>query len=136
MPDEPIKFRCYRCGKLLGAPPRRMGAVVTCPRCRSELEVPAPSDAGPPAAESGPLGEEEVAVEPDFSAIIAPPTGDIPIPPIRIDPTPPGLTATPAPRSPDVVLPPGVVMAWSLLVLMAVPMAFIAGLLIGRFVWK
>ena len=36
----------------------------------------------------------------------------------------------------EVVLQPATVMAWSLLVLMALPMAFLAGLLIGHFVWK
>ncbi|WP_165227440.1 hypothetical protein [Aquisphaera insulae] len=36
----------------------------------------------------------------------------------------------------EVVLQPATVLAWSLLVLMAVPMAFIAGLLMGHFIWR
>ncbi|QEH37137.1 hypothetical protein OJF2_57240 [Aquisphaera giovannonii] len=42
----------------------------------------------------------------------------------------------PYPRAGEVVLQPATVLAWSLLVLMAVPMAFIAGLLLGHFVWR
>ncbi len=36
----------------------------------------------------------------------------------------------------EVVLQPATVLAWSLLVLLALPMAFLAGLMIGHFVWK
>jgi len=36
----------------------------------------------------------------------------------------------------EVILQPATVLAWSLLVLIALPMAFLAGLLIGHFVWK
>lgn len=40
-----------------------------------------------------------------------------------------------SPRSPDLVVPRGVVGAWSLLVLLAVGFAFVAGLLAGHFLW-
>jgi hypothetical protein len=36
----------------------------------------------------------------------------------------------------EVVLQPATVLAWSLLVLLSIPMAFVAGLLIGHFMWK
>ena len=36
----------------------------------------------------------------------------------------------------EVILQPATVLAWSLMVLLALPMAFLAGLLIGHFVWK
>jgi len=36
----------------------------------------------------------------------------------------------------EVVLQPSTVLAWSLLVLLSIPMAFISGLLIGHFLWK
>ncbi len=36
----------------------------------------------------------------------------------------------------EVILQPATVLAWSLLVLLALPMAFLAGLLLGHFVWK
>ncbi len=141
MADDPIKFRCYRCGKLLGASPRKAGSVVECPRCRAEIQVPAPaageSDLDSASAEPATTVAEEEAAEPDFAAIVAPSESLGDVPAIRIDPTPSAAdAATPAPRAADVILPPGVVMAWSLLVLLAVPLAFVAGLLLGHFVWK
>ena len=36
----------------------------------------------------------------------------------------------------EVILQPATVLAWSLLVLLALPMAFLAGLMMGHFVWK
>ncbi len=42
MPGEPIKFRCYQCGKLLGISRQKSGAVVRCPQCRTDLVVPEP----------------------------------------------------------------------------------------------
>jgi len=36
----------------------------------------------------------------------------------------------------EVTLQPATVLAWSLLVLLALPMAFLTGLLLGHFVWK
>lgn len=80
-------------------------------------------------------GAEEVATELAFPGIGDLPAGDVLVPPIRLDAPPAAMNPTP-PRAPDVVLPPGVVMAWSLLVLMAIPLAFAAGLLIGHYVWK
>ncbi|WP_165252652.1 hypothetical protein [Paludisphaera soli] len=140
MPDEPIKFRCYRCGKLLGAPARRAGGVATCPQCRAEIQVPEPGP-GDPTSPPEPAfpAPEEPREEPLFAALLAPePAGDPVIPPIRYDPPsirPPAAGAD-APRAADVVLAPAVVLAWSLLVLAAIPSAFVAGLLIGHFVWK
>ena len=46
------------------------------------------------------------------------------------------LPSTPSRRSGDVTLPASVVLAWSLFVLFAQALAFIAGLLIGHFYWK
>jgi hypothetical protein len=146
MPDEPIKFRCYRCGKLLGAPARRAGGVATCPQCRAEIQVPEPASADPegPADPEGATGPGVAAPaesrdEPIFAAILASePAVEPVIPPIRYDPPairPPGPGAE-GPRATDVVLSPAVVLAWSLLVLAAIPSAFVAGLLIGHFVWK
>ena len=61
---------------------------------------------------------------------------DAPLPRIQVEPPsilPPGREVRPAS---EVVLQPATVLAWSLLVLMAMPMAFLAGLLLGHFVWK
>jgi hypothetical protein len=34
------------------------------------------------------------------------------------------------------VLPASVVLAWMLVVLMVIPLAFVAGLMVGHYVWK
>jgi hypothetical protein len=39
---ERLKFRCYRCNQLLASAPAKAGTVVTCPKCKAELQVPAP----------------------------------------------------------------------------------------------
>jgi hypothetical protein len=61
------------------------------------------------------------------------------VPPIAIDE--PGFTRTGRgaplpPRARDLLIPRTVVAAWSLFVLLALGMAFVAGLLAGHFVWK
>lgn len=65
------------------------------------------------------------------------PETTIVIPPIRFEPDPIRPTSASEPRSiREVVLPAPVVLAWSLFVLSAIPMAFLAGLFIGHFLWK
>ncbi len=39
-----IKFRCYRCGKLLGTAPTKAGLTTACPNCKAELIVPDPEE--------------------------------------------------------------------------------------------
>ncbi len=39
-------------------------------------------------------------------------------------------------RVSEITLPAGVVLAWSLFVLLAIGLSFIAGLLMGHFIWK
>jgi len=58
------------------------------------------------------------------------------LPPIDIEP--PTILPRDHPIRPvhEVVLQPTTVLAWSLMVLMSIPMAFAAGLLLGHFVWK
>ncbi|MDB5349411.1 MAG: hypothetical protein JWN86_658 [Planctomycetota bacterium] len=43
----PIKFRCFQCNKLLGVSRSKVGAVVACPQCGTELIVPEPLDEAP-----------------------------------------------------------------------------------------
>ena len=40
----PIKFRCFRCNRLLGVSATKAGAVVACPHCAAELIVPGTDD--------------------------------------------------------------------------------------------
>jgi phage FluMu protein Com len=65
------------------------------------------------------------------------PESAVVVPPIRLEPEAIRPTAAAEPRTiREVVLPASVVLAWSLFVLAAIPMAFLAGLMIGHFLWK
>jgi hypothetical protein len=102
--------------------------------------TPAISPLGEPAAPAAP--REAGGPSPSFQELVkAPSPPDDPglggvLPPIEIEPA----TIRPPDRQPhtvrEVVLQPAIVLAWSLLVLVSVPMAFVAGLLLGHFVWK
>jgi phage FluMu protein Com len=151
--EEPIKFRCYRCNKLLGVPARKVGSTVSCPQCKAELQVPRLESATDPAGlnlgvdtspapvSSSPTGSDRVAFpevfdSPPLGPAASPAIDDSLIPAISVEaPSIRGRDVSDRPAH-DVVLSPLVVLAWSLLVLMAVPLAFIAGLLTGHFVWK
>jgi hypothetical protein len=59
------------------------------------------------------------------------------LPPIRIAEPPERLVERPAAtRTRDLALPRSVVVAWSLFVLVAQALAFVAGLLAGHYLWK
>jgi DNA-directed RNA polymerase subunit RPC12/RpoP len=66
------------------------------------------------------------------------PAPDAVIPPIQIEPW--SATILPPSTEPrrihEVTLPASVVVAWSLFVLVAVAMSFVAGLMIGHFLWR
>ena len=245
MPEERLKFRCYKCNQLLSATRKKAGTVIACPRCKAELKVPEPQEeaeaagaiptgpndpsrpgsrsetaGSPPSSASAPLPSfmeeiaaaipdelaslrpEDIRVEAEFADLVVTTTEPVPPPlaapaepeskPVsRPEPLSRPEPVRPASRSPDaeprlteaapeksaprflppedppveiavdtalpaitiepatiltpnreirsvseVVLQPATVLAWSLLVLMAIPMAFVAGLLMGHFVWK
>ena len=75
MTEEPIKFRCYKCNKLLGVPARKVGSIVSCPQCQAELQVPRLETAVEPSA---PSAAPEIAVEPSPSAPPSSPAVTIP----------------------------------------------------------
>jgi phage FluMu protein Com len=66
------------------------------------------------------------------------PVPDVALPPIRLDQPKTIIERAPtaAARPRDIVLPRSVVLTWSLFVLLALALAFAAGLLAGHFVWK
>ena len=117
------------------------GITSPAPAAKEPQTEPLPGDPGeveayfaqtPPPAELPPVVPAEPrSVDPPVDPAI----GAV-LPAIKIEtPTllPPGrhLQAVS-----EVILQPATVLAWSLLVLLALPMAFLAGLLIGHFVWK
>src|SRR5262249_54198793 len=109
---------------------------------RPAPEVEEPGPIAPPVASaistavtSG--GTGAVESPPPLPISVPTPDGNIAVPPIRVEPEairPPSGDETRGIR--EVVLPASVVLAWSLLVLTALPTAFIAGLLVGHFLWK
>ena len=58
------------------------------------------------------------------------------VPPIRVEQPSIIPERTTAVRTRDLILPRSVVATWSLLVLMAQALAFVAGLLAGHFLWR
>jgi len=60
---ERLKFRCYQCNQLLAAAPGKVGTVVSCPKCKADLLVPAP--------EPRPVGETEPRSSDESSSRIA-----------------------------------------------------------------
>jgi hypothetical protein len=72
----------------------------------------------------------------DIPPPIPAPRPALEIPPIQVEPPtilPPGAEIR---RVREVILPASVVLAWSLFVLAAIAMSFVAGILIGHFLWK
>lgn len=200
MAGVPIKFRCFQCNKLLGAPRSKAGAEILCPKCSARMIVPefeedeaelstvAPMNHAGVPLELLDVNSEDLRVEEGISNADPPkavgPTKSIPppsnlevglslldvrepeaqerhdgsrgpartavsprstgksesiLPPIAIDE--PGFPRTGRgaplpPRARDLLIPRTVVAAWSLFVLLALGMAFVAGLLAGHFVWK
>ncbi len=109
--------------------------------------MPSPVDDDPsPAPEPPPRYDDRPRPEPARTAaptqIMAAPVlaeeEDSILPPIQIEsPTVRPPRAAPAPPRPrDLILPRSVVASWSLLVLVAVGFAFIAGLFAGHYVWR
>jgi phage FluMu protein Com len=101
-----------------------------------------PSPVAPPsasvtstAASSG--GTGAVEAPPPLPLSVPVPDLNLAVPPIRVEPEAIRPPRGDEPRGiREVVLPASVVLAWSLLVLMAIPLAFVAGLMVGHFLWK
>jgi phage FluMu protein Com len=58
------------------------------------------------------------------------------VPPIEIEPPSILAAGTEIRRSLEVILPASVVLAWSLFVLLGIALSFVAGLMVGHFLWK
>jgi hypothetical protein len=221
MAGAPIKFRCYQCNQLLGVSRSKVGSIVSCPKCATDLIVPEPGETIPSGAPSSPLTAEtpmavgqptlpettreflsavaagvpievadirpedirvepsivwsppskpspepEAAVNTEPSSLAAPPPStpesvELPflvspvpgeelriarapqtssiethLPPLKFDPPSLAPERAATPRTRDLVLPRSVVAAWSLFVLVAQALAFIAGLLAGHYIWR
>jgi hypothetical protein len=127
--EEPITF-----------PGSLMSDDFTPPSAAAEPEPVAPPDISAIFTSAGVVTGAGVAIEtppPLPQPGPAPAPEPAVVPPISIEPEAIRRPVDDAPRAVrEVVLPASVVLAWSLLVLMAIPMAFLAGLMIGHFLWK
>jgi len=195
MPGELLKFRCYQCGKLLGAPASKAGRTTTCPSCKAELIIPEPT-AEPDLATAiralTPRLETPATVtkpkqppshDPSFSweeidtalfkaaaatesilpmivtepppvakeASLAPislvpaiaevdldlPTVSSPgMPEIEVEIEPVSVKRPSRRKTGDVVLSQAVLASWSVFVVLALAVSFVAGVFFGHFVWK
>lgn len=101
--------------------------------------VPNVGETPAPAASSDRVEESASVImiaTPDPAPAVAP--TDVVVPPIKFDQRRAVVERDrgPGPRPRDVNLPRSVVLAWSLFVLIALALAFAAGLLAGHFLWK
>jgi hypothetical protein len=154
----PIRFRCAYCNQLLGIARRKAGQVVRCPTCAGQVVVPNPEGeeaVDPPAPPSPPLFERN-----DFSELFHPPAPvQEPMPaaagePLAHLPAPaPGPVQAPAEfdverfdiaggtpvalggagQPAGIVLSPMRATVLTVAVIVAVALAFGAGVLVGRF---
>jgi phage FluMu protein Com len=148
----PIRFRCAYCNQLLGIARRKAGQVVRCPTCAGQVVVPNPEgeEAVDPPPPAPPLFERN-----DFSEVFRPPAAVAPPQPVAAGQQPlapaPAPTAGPAefdverydlggPVALGAVAPPGGIVlsplratVLTVAVIVAVALAFGAGVLVGRF---
>jgi hypothetical protein len=119
-----------------GEPGDEAGAIDVLPPIDTSPRVPKP----PPKADDDRRGPAvDVA-----ATILAPPpppdepAGEVAVPPILVDAprVVKPVRRGPAPRARDVLLPRSAVAAWSLFVILALGLAFLAGLLAGHYVWR
>jgi hypothetical protein len=103
------------------------------------LEVaPAPIEESPrrTADEAPPAPVPEPVRAPASTPAPAPPAVESLVSAIKLEQPSVAGERTPAARSRDLVLPRSVVAFWTLFVLLAQALAFLAGLLAGHFVWR
>jgi hypothetical protein len=153
----PIRFRCAYCNQLLGIARRKAGQVVRCPTCAGQVVVPNPEgeEAVDPPPPPPPLFERN-----DFSEIFHPPAAVAPPQPAAVGQQPLANVPAPAagagaaefdverydvggggpvalgavaPPPPGIVLSPMRATVLTVAVIVAVALAFGAGVLVGRF---
>jgi phage FluMu protein Com len=54
---ERLKFRCYQCNQLLASWPSKAGSIVSCPRCKADLVVPAADSTAAADPEASTVGK-------------------------------------------------------------------------------
>jgi hypothetical protein len=126
--EDPFSFPGRLSAADLIPPPATVEPIPAAPQ-----DVPAFST----SAGSAPVATGTAAAPPPLPISVPAPEANIVVPPIRLEPEAIRPPVDAEPRGiREVLLPASVVLAWSLFVLSAIPMAFVAGLMIGHFLWR
>ncbi|MGE3806774.1 MAG: hypothetical protein AB7K24_19065 [Gemmataceae bacterium] len=141
----PIRFRCAYCNQLMGISRRKAGTVVRCPNCSGQVVVPANEDSGEgevpqqapaPAPAPAAVGGGKVFERNDFEEQLQQMTAGAGAPPAD-DADDADAFLVPAPMGPPpvrgMVLSTSMVTLLSVAIVVIIALAFVAGLLIGRF---
>lgn len=147
----PIRFRCPHCAQLMGIARRKAGTNVPCPRCAKGVVVPADDEYDAPPAPRVPAPPSEVPLldRPDFDEEVERHDRPVPVPRdgalsvlgARRPPTPgEAVEYDVEPVDPKRVSPAGGFVLTSaqatlliLAAILAMVLAFGAGLLVGKF---
>jgi hypothetical protein len=140
----PIRFRCAYCNQLLGIARRKAGTVVKCPKCSGQVVVPQEEESGegPAPPEPGPqvqaqppgamfesseidkVLEGEEGEQPSVIATVGRPAAHYPV----------AVSALGNVRPGGIWLSPSRATLLSVLGVVALAVAFGAGLLVGMFI--
>jgi hypothetical protein len=153
----PVRFRCAYCNQLLGIARRKAGSIVRCPTCSGQVVVPTVESV--PAHQSAGAGEQPVFERSDFdelfgtatagqqpSPVEASPPAPMPAAPAgawgthaepafdmeKLDPSSSALYRANAP--PGIVLSPTKATILAVVAIVALGVAFGAGVIVGKFV--
>lgn len=136
----PIRFRCAYCNQLLGIARRKAGTVVKCAKCSGQVVVPQPEESGdsaegpPPAQPPGAMFENseidkmlegEEGDQPSVIATVGRPVTHYPVA---------ASAAGDVARPGGIWLSPQRATLLSVLAVVALAVAFGAGLLVGMFI--
>jgi hypothetical protein len=143
----PIRFRCPQCKQLLGISRRKAGTSVGCPTCHAQVTVPGSATHGATATADGPA-EAAAASRPeplfeqsDFDALLrAPAPPPVPAPShsaapgcsYDVEPLDPAVLVG-RPARPGIFLSPAQATVLTVAAVVLLTLAFVAGLLVGRF---
>lgn len=151
----PVRFRCAYCNQLMGIARRKAGSIVRCPTCSGQVIVPTVESV--PVETSAGAVEQPVFERSDFdellgtattgnqpSALEASPQAPMPVAPAgawgthaepafdvaKLDPSASHRLAVP----PGIVLSPTKATIVAVVVIVALGVAFGAGVIVGKFV--
>jgi hypothetical protein len=149
----PIQFRCPHCNQLLSIARRKAGSTTNCPTCDGRVIVPRLPSAQSPSTEKGKEEPNDLLEKDDFDELfragnpraVADPGSGLAFgdPSGRVLTSGPAVNersarqpaAGPAAPKPGIHLSPSATVWAVVLAICLIVIAFLAGLVVGRFVW-